>query len=58
MIALHNYSTDSHIGEFLTLEITDIMERIGINKFTAIITDNVSNCQVARKKIEETFGHI
>ncbi len=34
------------------------MERIGINKFTAIITDNVSNCQVARKKIEETFGHI
>jgi len=58
LVALHNYSTDLHIGEFLASEIIDIMERIGINKFIAIITDNASNCQVARKKIKETFGHI
>ena len=58
MIVLYNYFTDSHIGEFLALEITDIMERIGINKFAAIVTDNASNCRVARKKIEKIFDHI
>jgi len=58
LVALYNYSIDSHTGEFLASEITDIMKRIGINKFAAIVTDNASNCRVARKKIEETFGHI
>ncbi len=58
MVALHNYSIDSHTGKFLALKITDIIERIGINKFAAIVTDNASNCQVARKKIKETFDHI
>jgi len=58
LVALHNYSIDSHTGKFLALKITDIIERIGINKFATIITDNASNCQVARKKIEEIFNNI
>ncbi|RGB35850.1 hypothetical protein C1646_758792 [Rhizophagus diaphanus] len=31
-------------SKFLALEISDIVEKIGLDKFTAVITDNASNC--------------
>ena len=40
---------ESHTGEFLASEISNIVEKIGLDKFTAVVTDNASNCQVARK---------
>ncbi|EXX77286.1 hypothetical protein RirG_025190 [Rhizophagus irregularis DAOM 197198w] len=45
-------------GEFLASEISDIVEKIGLDKFTAVVTDNASNSQVARRIIEEKYGHI
>ncbi|EXX68066.1 hypothetical protein RirG_108450 [Rhizophagus irregularis DAOM 197198w] len=58
LVALRNYSMESHTGEFLASEISDIVEKIGLDKFTADVTDNASNCRVARRIIEEKYGHI
>ncbi|GBC23318.2 ribonuclease H-like domain-containing protein [Rhizophagus irregularis DAOM 181602=DAOM 197198] len=58
LVALRNYSMESHTGEFLASEISDIVEKIGLDKFTAVVTDNASNCRVARRIIEEKYGHI
>src|SRR5207247_5863888 len=58
LVSLRNYSKESHTGEFLALEISDIIEKIGLDKFAAVVTDNASNCRVAREKIEEKFNHI
>jgi hypothetical protein len=49
---------ESHTGEFLASEISKIVEKIGLDKFTAVVTDNASNCRVARRMIEEKYGHI
>ena len=49
---------ESHTGEFLASEILEIIEKIGVDKFAAIVTDNASNCRVARKKVEEKYNHI
>lgn len=49
---------ESHTGEFLASEILEIIEKIGVDKFAAIVTDNASNCRVARKKVEEQYNHI
>ncbi|GBC02591.1 hypothetical protein RclHR1_00470021 [Rhizophagus clarus] len=42
-VALRNYSMELHTGEFLASEISDIIEKIGLDKFTAVVTDNASN---------------
>ena len=49
---------ESQTGEFLASEISGIVEKIGLDKFAAVVTDNASNCRVARKKIEEKYNHI
>jgi len=58
LVALCNYSMESHTGEFLASEILEIIEKIGVDKFAAIVTDNTSNCRVARKKVKEKYNHI
>jgi hypothetical protein len=49
---------DSHTGEFLASEISNIIEKIGLDKFAAVVTDNASNCRVARNIIHEKYEHI
>jgi len=44
LIGLHDYSSDSHTSEFLTDEISNIIEKLSSDKFAAVVTDNVSNC--------------
>jgi len=58
LIDLCDYSLDSHTGEFLTKEISGIIERLGSDKFAAIVTDNAANCRVARQNIQQTYPHI
>ncbi|GES99151.1 ribonuclease H-like domain-containing protein [Rhizophagus clarus] len=58
LIGLYDYSSESHTSEFLTEEISKIIEKLGSDKFAAIVTDNASNCQVARQNIHETYPHI
>ncbi|GBC36080.2 ribonuclease H-like domain-containing protein [Rhizophagus irregularis DAOM 181602=DAOM 197198] len=47
-----------HTSEFLTEEISKIIEKLGSDKFAAIVTDNASNCRVARQNIHQTYPHI
>jgi len=49
---------ESHTEEFLASEISGIVEKIGSDKFAAIVTNNAANCRVARKKVEEKYNHI
>jgi hypothetical protein len=58
LIGLYNYSSNSHTGEFLTEEISKIIEELGSDKFAAIVTDNASNCRAARQNIQQTYPHI
>ena len=58
LIALRDYSSDSHTSEFLTNEISNIIEQLGSDKMAVIVTDNASNCRVARRNIQQTYPHI
>src|SRR5579864_8105458 len=58
LISLRDYSSVSHTSEFLTNEIFRIIEQLGSDKFAAIVTDNASNCQSARQKIQQMYSHI
>ncbi|CAG8854175.1 28083_t:CDS:2, partial [Gigaspora margarita] len=40
-----NYSAQSHTGEFLTNEILDVVDRLGSDRFAAVVTDAASNCR-------------
>ncbi|CAB4494196.1 unnamed protein product [Rhizophagus irregularis] len=53
-----NLTLNSHTNEFLIKEISSIIEKLGSDKFTAIVTDNTSNCQIARQNIHQMYPHI
>lgn len=55
---IKNLSNNSHTGEFLKSQILSIIEEIGYEKFSAIVTDGGSNVQKARDLISETFPNI
>ncbi|RHZ88171.1 hypothetical protein Glove_26g327 [Diversispora epigaea] len=58
LIALKNFSKESHTGEMLANEIAIIIEKIGSEKFAAVVTDAAANCRVAREKIQFSYPHI
>jgi len=58
LISLRDYSLNSYTSEFLTNEISNIIEQLGNNKFAALITDNASNYRAARQNIQQTYSHI
>jgi len=58
LIALNNYSANLHIEEFLANEISTIVEKVGSDKFAAVITDAASACHIAREKTEEMYPYI
>ncbi|RHZ83610.1 hypothetical protein Glove_89g38 [Diversispora epigaea] len=45
LIALKNFSKESHTGEMLANEIAIIIEKIGSEKFAAVVTDAAANYQ-------------
>ncbi|CAG8708244.1 1015_t:CDS:2 [Cetraspora pellucida] len=58
LISLCNYSSESYTSNFIASEIVDIIERIGPQKFAAIITDSAANLKSAREKIQTKYPHI
>ena len=58
LIGLKDYSNQSHTGEFLASEISEVIEKLGSDKFAAVVTDAASNCNVARQKTQEMYPHI
>ncbi|CAG8838938.1 39354_t:CDS:2, partial [Gigaspora margarita] len=55
---LANYSDQSHTGEFLANQIELIINRIGKDKISAIISDNGSNVASARRIICSKYRNI
>ncbi|CAG8822959.1 35297_t:CDS:2 [Gigaspora margarita] len=58
LIVLKDYSSNSHTDEFLINEISNIVEKLGSDKFAAIVTDMVSNCNLACQKIQQMYPYI
>ncbi|CAG8760449.1 1074_t:CDS:2 [Gigaspora margarita] len=58
LIGLKDYSSNSHTGKFLTNKISNIVEKLGLDKFAAIVTDAASNCNLACQKIQKMYLHI
>jgi len=56
--SLMNLSKDSHTGEFIAQKIKEVLENIGPNKISAIVSDNASNMVLAKNIIAKEFPHI
>jgi hypothetical protein len=55
---LSDFSDDSHTAEFISEKIEDIINRVGVSKFSAIVSDNGSNVRKARELTENKFPNI
>ena len=55
---LSDLSSNSHTGEFIAGKIQDILVQIGVDKFSAIVSDNGSNVRKAREIITNKYPSI
>jgi len=55
---LKDLSESSHTGTFLAKELEEIIEQIGAERFSAIVSDAGANIQNARKLIAEKYSNI
>src|SRR5437660_906903 len=51
LYCLCDYSNSHHTGQFLAAEIKTIINKIGVKKFKAIVSDNGANVKLAREII-------
>ncbi|CAH1769419.1 5540_t:CDS:2, partial [Entrophospora sp. SA101] len=58
LIKLKIYNTVSQTSEFMANEISRVIEKIGLHKFAAVVTDSGSNLRVARRIINESYSHV
>ena len=56
--SLKNFSKDSHTGNFLCTEISRVLNEVGVNKFSAVVSDHAANIVLAKKLISEQYPHI
>ncbi|CAG8847266.1 7376_t:CDS:2, partial [Gigaspora margarita] len=52
------YSSNSHTGEFLTNEISDIVKKLSSDKFAAVVTNTASNYNSTCQKIQKMYSQI
>jgi hypothetical protein len=55
---LSDLSSNSHTGQFIAEKIEKILDKVGPNKFSAIVSDNGSNVRRAREIIKSKFPSI
>ncbi|PKC53028.1 hypothetical protein RhiirA1_316561, partial [Rhizophagus irregularis] len=48
----------SHTGNYVAEVIGEVIDKIGPNKISAVVSDNASNVRNARKIIEEKYPNI
>ena len=58
MWSLQNLSNERHIQELLAEELNQVLEKIGSEKFSAIVTDAGANVQAAHRIITEKYPSI
>ncbi|CAB4418793.1 unnamed protein product [Rhizophagus irregularis] len=58
LFKLADLSENSHTGNFLSEIIGEVIEKIGANKISAIVSDNASNVRSARQVIQNKYPNI
>ncbi|GES99414.1 ribonuclease H-like domain-containing protein [Rhizophagus clarus] len=58
LLELKDYLQGSTTGDFLADQVSSIVEKTGVEKFAAFVTDSESNCHRAREIIERTYLHV
>ena len=58
LLNLENLSDKRHTAEYLSNVIEQVIGRVGINKFVAIISDNGANVAAARRIISQKYPSI
>jgi hypothetical protein len=56
--SLKNLSSNRHTADFLAEQIEEIINKIGKNKFSAIVSDAGANIKLARHHITEKYPNI
>ena len=49
--SVQNFSEKSHTGSFLSEKIIEIIENVGPQKFSSIVSDNASTMVLAKKLV-------
>ena len=55
---LRDLSSVKHVAKNLAEEIENVLQKVGPDKFAAVVTDNASNCAAARNIISEKYPFI
>jgi len=55
---LRDLSENSHTGEYLASIIEDVIKEIGVDRISAVVSDNAANVKNARKIINERYPKI
>lgn len=55
---LCDFSDESHTGSFITEQIANVLEKVGSNRFSAIVSDNGANVKLARNQICQLYPYI
>ncbi|CAI2200613.1 1232_t:CDS:1, partial [Funneliformis geosporum] len=55
---LQDCSGEHHTSEYLALQISEVVERVGKDKIAAVVTDNAPNCANAREIISTKYSKI
>ena len=58
LVALKNFSQESYTSKMLAKEISNVIEKIEVSKFTTVVTDSTTNCKVARRLTSNNYPHI
>ena len=58
LYTLKNLSEERHTGEFLYQQIEQVLVEIGSDKFSAIVTDDAANVNLARLLVTDKYKHI
>ena len=55
---LSDLSLDSHTAKYLAEKIEEVIEKVGPNRISAIVSDNAANVKKAREIITEKYPRI
>jgi hypothetical protein len=58
LYCLRDYTETHHTGQFLAAEIKTVLTKIGVKKFSAVVTDNAANVKLARELISKEYPRI
>lgn len=58
MHSLGDFSINSHTSDFLANEIKEVINKVGCDKFAAIVSDNAANVRKARELVQTDFPKI